>query len=63
MSNDRKTVSNDDYEIVQIAEELNLPRFVIHLAKFKNNSGDRASIKEWVKENQFLISYLMSYEV
>lgn len=63
MSEDRKTVSNDDYEIGLIAGKLSVPRFVIHLAKAKCKSSDRENIEAWITKNKSLISYLMSDEV
>jgi len=63
MSNDRKTVSNDDYEISNIAIELSMPRFVIHLAKDKAKTTNRLAIQHWIEDHKFLIDYLMSDEI
>lgn len=51
-SKDANTISNDHREIEQAAKTMNVPVYVIHLAKHETQSNDRKEVYEWIERNK-----------
>lgn len=49
---DSTKISNQHTEIAQAAKTMEVPAYVIHLAKHSLNSNDREAVYEWIKMNK-----------
>lgn len=51
-SKDQTKISNANTEIQYAAKKLDVPAYVIHLAKHSLQSNDREAVYEWIKMNK-----------
>lgn len=49
---DRKTVSDAIRETKALADKLNVPLYVVYLAKEKSQSNDREVLTKWIEERK-----------
>ena len=49
---DSTKISNALHEIRDAAKKMDVPAYVIHLAKHSLNSNDREAVYEWIKMNK-----------
>lgn len=52
MKKDQKTISNAHYEIKYVAKKLDVPVYMVHMAKFFTGSNDRDTVEKWIQCNK-----------
>ena len=53
---DKKTVSNDFYELKAVAKKMGVPVSTVMVAKEETGSNLRSKIEKWILENEVFIT-------